>query len=538
MCNTGWYCTGITWHTKTFIIDEFSAICDATCAACTCAAFQEKCPGPRDGGKDSKGHSKTIKGEAVIEAAQSQAAKIGGEYKGASGEYSMTGSQSGKLTASTEIQLGYDNTHANKGERLDFYGYVAVTVTWAVCDLEFRYAGWSCGTSQETHITDVTITTANGYDIVPCPCGMKHAMNTPDPGTNVPTGAAYATVTVTPGQQITLTNPFPTTTAVVRVVGVPDAKHEMKPNESVTVSNPGQGMLLGTAAGIVGIIVKGGSSGTPQFNELPPTGYHIPGMETTPQNPSLGIPNLNTGVGGCVVGETPINSIPIYGDQTTPWMKVNTQLAPGSELRLKTTLKDGTANVYRPRTLAVITEPAGIERFPQFSLSPNGEVMENMQEIEKMKTVGCVVKFDGLPPASEVKSMSLQTVDPTGNVTSTKEMPVTNAGMVVSMNPQTGLVGSPVQITVDASGFLNTLQMEYRGFDPTQYRLKIDYSASGGVRGPEFAEVGANGKAVFDARRGNMVGSFPIGFTLVPKTASLSAIAIPMGEKSCCSERK
>jgi hypothetical protein len=248
-----------------------------------------------------------------------------------------------------------------------------------------------------------------------------------------------------------------------------------------------------------------------------PPNLHVPGSAITPAAPATPIPNLQPSIGGCVIGETPVDSIPIMGDQATPWMRVDATLPPASELRLNTALRDGSANVYKPRTLATISEPAGAETVTVAELSPDGEVTTRTETIRHFKTVGQVVKFDGLPPASQIRSMSLQAVGANGEVLKRSPMKTTDASMQVSMSPREGPAGSQVTVKVDAAQFLNVLKMQYYRFDPSQYRLKVDYGASGGASGPQFCEIGQDGVATFQARRGATPGSFPIQFQLVPK---------------------
>jgi hypothetical protein len=150
----------------------------------------------------------------------------------------------------------------------------------------------------------------------------------------------------------------------------------------------------------------------------------------------------------------------------------------------------------------------------------DGNVVEKNVILERRKTVATVLRFQDLPEPRQIKGLSLVLVDPNGKALASMQRPVIDASMHVSMDPPSGRVGSPVTISVDLSDYLRSLQMEYFGFDPSAFRLKIDYSMSGGVTGPGYCEVGPNGKATIQAKRGSVPGSFPVGFNLVPKAPS------------------
>ncbi|MBI1755551.1 MAG: hypothetical protein HYR64_00400 [Fimbriimonas ginsengisoli] len=514
MGNTGWYCTSIDWHTKTFVLTEFNAFCDALCASCSCTKYQEACPSPRDGGKD---HTQTVKGAALLAAINKQLDSIGGANSAGTSGFPVSGSTAGTLTADTEITLGVANTHAHPGERLDFYGYVAVTITWAVCHMEWRYADIATSTGTDTYVTDVTVQVANGYSITPCKCGMmqQHSM-APTPGGTLTGGTALASLVVTPDSTVTVSNPFPGTTAQISVIGAPDAPRQITDGGSIAFKGLGAGVLLSTLGGFIGL-TQPGSDARPTFGSSSAS-VRAPGQAVTATDPLPVAPNLKPSLGDIGIGKSITQNIPIYGNQATPWLSVGGLMPPGSDLRMKTTLSTGDTLSFVPQTIATVTQPGGNGSITRLDVDALGRAGTVNSAVTVEQTVAKVVKFIGLPQADQVKKASLCLVDASGKVLASREVGITDASIRVALSPALGPPNSRCTVSVDIRGYLQALQTEFYAFDPAAFDLAVDYSAGGGAKGPGVVPIPATGIASFEATRGVAPGHFQLGFALVPKS--------------------
>ncbi len=236
-CNTGWKATRVRWYESTFSL-EYSGVCDALCASCPpdhCRTGHQK---RRDSGEGDHSRDVTVAGALDYLSKQMKDGGVGAgilEKAGAALEQELKG----KFGASGQVTLGSKTTHASECERLDFYGYVSVTVVWCEQDAVFTWNDIEIDSATDVFLSSVAVTVANGYDKKPCSCPVttdtKHGHV---PGTKG-TYAVAAPLTVTPGPKNVVGSP---TTATVTVT-----PQEKAPDSAVPVEVP---ILTGIAAGV------------------------------------------------------------------------------------------------------------------------------------------------------------------------------------------------------------------------------------------------------------------------------------------------
>lgn len=463
-CNTGQVNKGWTTTTRTYILAEYNDVCDATCARCVCTEYPGDCPGPRDGGKDD--HSMTVSGKAIMEKASELIGEIGGTDK-TGGKIGWSESSSGSITAETTITLGKKNTHAHKGEKLVFYGYVALTVTSTTGQFTFTYSGWDIYDSSATWIESATLTVKNGYDVIPCKCPDKRLGKIETPRT-VTGGTAVAMISTSPDVTVTVHNSFPA--GVAHIVTL-DTKEEqdLEPRKSTVVKGK-EGVIIGAALLGTAVALLPGGGG---HKALPPKG-------SPPQ------------IQDVTIGQTQVKELPVYGGGQTPVVTINGAMPPESEVRLITQAKGEPPVAITPRPIATVT-------------TPDGQIVQQ------------VVKFDELPAPGATEQCAIAVVDKNGEMLTRQKIPLTNAAMMPSVTPRTGPPGSSAMLTIDVRTYLKTLRMERTQFDPKNYDLAIDYSLAGGTTGPGRVPIDPSGIVKVPIRRGNL-GEFPLLLYLIEKS--------------------
>ena len=294
----------------------------------------------------------------------------------------------------------------------------------------------------------------------------EHAMAEPQ----FPDGLAFAAVTFQSGEQFTLCNAIQDQAASVTLMDTNEIQ-TVPPTKSITLPLAHDVLYSSPKLGNIAIYAERTR------------------MLMDRQMPGSSSPHLDA----LRIGETDIEKLPLQSG-VLPALAVIGSMPPDSQLKLSTTDKDGKKQDTLGHPICKIGSADWIREM--------------------------VVRFPLLP--LNLKAAELLLTGPDGNTLAKKEVPVSEVGIEVKIDPEVGTRGSRAKMVIDMTAYLAALENSRWGFKPGSHVFKVDYSRSGGSVGPAEMTI-PPGQTRVEApfTRGYILGVFPIGFRLTDRTLLL-----------------
>ena len=128
-----------------------------------------------------------------------------------------------------------------------------------------------------------------------------------------------------------------------------------------------------------------------------------------------------------------------------------------------------------------------------------------------------VMQITAPVPGNDIGKAILSCASSSGAVIMEQEVQFTRADIRTTMQPASGAPGSPATLVVDYREWLRAMQLERPGFTADRYELALDFSKTGGARGPAAFPIEAGGTSRIRITRGSIAGSFPLAIQVMAK---------------------
>lgn len=282
--------------------------------------------------------------------------------------------------------------------------------------------------------------------------------------------AAFAWVSVGPGERLQLRNPFDTPLSF-QVLDTGDVG-KVGPGEVADIPKAAFQLMITTE----------------------PLGTLIVIVPQTSNRKVLSGPSVSA----FRVGELGSDELPVFGSGTSALVWVEGSAGPGQQFGLRYMGGRGIESVAGAAALLAVVDSAG-------------RVRESLMQ------------FQGIDVSDEMAETQIVVVDSSGQALAAKPVPTYFAGVRMALSPETGEPGAQATIRLDVTAYRKAIAAERALVGQGDWRLALDYVDSGGVQGPATIPFPDSGVVEFEVVRGSMPGLFSVSVKPVPHSEIESA---------------